>query len=93
MCGENQACHKKKCVPTNETSNETDLAQCPYGDLFIPVPMLNLMDRYTMGNMLCPDALNLLRSRGINVTHLCYESALPYRRLCCEECKKYAISN
>ncbi len=50
--------------------------------------MLNLMDQFTMGNMLCPDALNLLRTRGISVTHLCYDSTLPYRRLCCEECKK-----
>lgn len=88
ICGENHVCHNKTCVPTNETSNATDLAQCPYGDLFVPVPMLSLTDRYNMGNMLCPDALNLLRARGINVTHLCYESTLPFRRLCCEECKK-----
>jgi hypothetical protein len=50
--------------------------------------MLNLIDKFTMGNMLCVDALNLLRSRGMNVTFLCYDSMLPFRRLCCEECKK-----
>lgn len=87
-CGENHVCQKKKCVPSNETINETDLAQCPYGDLFVPIPILSLADRYSLGNMLCPEALNLLRSRGINVAYLCYESTLPYRRLCCEECKK-----
>ena len=69
-------------------NNETDLASCPYGDLFVPTPMLNLMDKFVIGNMRCPDALNLLRSRGINVTHLCYNSTLPFRSLCCEECKK-----
>ena len=41
-----------------------------------------------MGNMRCPDAFNLLRSRGTNVAHLCNNTTLPYRRLCCEECKK-----
>lgn len=67
---------------------KTDLSHCPYGDLFIPIPMLNLIDLTTRGNMRCPDALNLLRSRGLNVTQLCYNSTLPYERLCCEECKK-----
>ncbi len=50
--------------------------------------MLNLKDKIMRGNMLCPDALNLLRTRGMNITYLCYNSVLPYRRLCCEECKK-----
>ena len=50
--------------------------------------MLNLKDKMMKGNMLCSDALDLLRSRGMNVTYLCYNSNLPYRRLCCEECKK-----
>lgn len=50
--------------------------------------MLNLMDKSTSGNMLCSDAFNLLRTRGINVAHLCYNSTSPFRRLCCEECKK-----
>ncbi|CAF1095072.1 unnamed protein product [Adineta ricciae] len=90
-CGENQVCYQKQCVSTNQTMNETDLAQCPYGDLFVPIPMLNLMDKYTSGNMLCTDALDLLRSRGLNVTHLCYDSTFPFRRLCCEECKKHLI--
>jgi hypothetical protein len=84
QCGENHICHNKKCVATNETNS----ANCPYGDLSIPISMLNIMDTFTMGNMFCPDAFNLLRSRGINVTHLCYNSILPFRRLCCEECKK-----
>ncbi len=87
-CGENHVCYQKQCVPTNETMKQNALDNCPYGDLFVPIPMLNLMDQFTMGNMLCPDALNLLRTRGISVTHLCYDSTLPYRRLCCEECKK-----
>jgi hypothetical protein len=50
--------------------------------------MLNLNDKMIKGNMLCPDALNLLRARGMNITYLCYNSILPYGRLCCEECKK-----
>ncbi len=83
-CGENHVCQNKQCVPTNET----DSTDCPYGDLLIRISMLNLPDKLTAGNMLCPDALNLLRSRGINVTHLCYNPTLPFRRLCCEECKK-----
>jgi hypothetical protein len=88
-CGENRVCQQKQCVSTNETIiNQTDLVQCPYGDLLVPISMLHLMDKFTMGNMLCADAFNLLRSRGINVTHLCYASTLPFRRLCCEECKK-----
>ncbi|CAF4423377.1 unnamed protein product, partial [Adineta steineri] len=29
--------------------------------------------------------------RGMNVTYLCYNSTLPFRRLCCEECKKHLI--
>jgi hypothetical protein len=66
----------------------SNLAVCPYGDLFVPIPMLNLKDKVTKGNMLCNDALNLLRLRGMNVTYLCYDSTLPFRRLCCEECKK-----
>lgn len=62
--------------------------ECPYGDLFVPMAMLSLTNTYTEGNMLCTDALKLLRTRGMNVTHLCYDSTMPYRRLCCEECKK-----
>ena len=69
---------------------QNDLVNCPYGDLSVPISMLNLMDKNSeKGNMLCPDALNLLRSRGMNVTYLCYDSKLPFHRLCCEECKKY----
>lgn len=88
LCGENHVCHQKQCISTNQTHKEIDLPNCPYGDLFVPIPMLNLMDRFMMGNMLCSDALDLLRSRGMNVTYLCYDSNLPFRRLCCEECKK-----
>ncbi|CAF0758772.1 unnamed protein product [Rotaria sp. Silwood1] len=91
-CGENRVCHKKQCVLTNQTMKQTDLDICPYGDLFVPIHMLYLADKSRTGNMLCPDALNLLRSRGMNVTYLCYESTLPFRRLCCEECKKHLIS-
>ncbi len=87
-CGENRVCHQKKCMPTSQKMKRKDLAICPYGDLFVPIRMLNLKDKMMTGNMLCPDALNLLRARGMNVTHLCYDSTLPYGRLCCEECKK-----
>jgi len=83
-CGENRICHQKKCI----SIKQTDLSICPYGDLFVPISMLNLKDKMMRGNMLCPDALNLLRARGMNITYLCYNSNLPYRRLCCEECKK-----
>lgn len=87
-CGENRVCHKKECILTNQTMIKSDVDNCPYGDLSVPIPMLNLMDRFTPGNMHCADALNLLRSRGMNVTYLCYDTSLPYYRLCCEECKK-----
>ncbi|CAF0963764.1 unnamed protein product [Adineta steineri] len=90
-CGENHVCYQKQCISTNATMNESDLANCPYGDLFVPIPMLNLMDKFTSGNMLCADALDLLKTRGMNVTYLCYNSTLPFRRLCCEECKKHLI--
>ncbi|CAF2760536.1 unnamed protein product [Rotaria sp. Silwood2] len=90
-CGENRICYQKQCVSTNQTMKQTDLDICPYGDLFVPIQMLYLADKFQTGNMLCPDALNLLRSRGMNVTYLCYESTLPFHRLCCEECKKHLI--
>ncbi|CAF0804449.1 unnamed protein product [Rotaria sordida] len=90
-CGKNRICHQKQCVLTNQTMKQTDLDICPYGDLFVPIPMLYLSDKSTTGNMLCADALNLLKSRGMNVTHLCYNSPLPIHRLCCEECKKHLI--
>jgi hypothetical protein len=88
VCGENHVCQNKECVPINETINRTNLEICPYGDLYIPISMLNIFDTYTVGNMLCPNALTLLRSHGVDVAHLCYNSTLPFRRLCCEECKK-----
>ncbi len=88
-CGENRICSQKKCVKTKEKTQRNRLDICPYGDLFVPIFMLNLKDKIMKGNMLCPDALNLLRTHGMNVTYLCYKSTLPYRRLCCEECKKY----
>ncbi|CAF0872461.1 unnamed protein product [Rotaria sordida] len=50
-----------------------DLALCPYEDLFVPIPMLNLKDKLMKGNMLCSDAFNLLRTRGMNVIHLIAE--------------------
>ena len=75
-------------MKTNEKIQRNGLDICPYDDLFVPIAMLNLKDKITKGNMLCSEALNLLRSRGMNVTHLCYKSTLLYRRLCCEECKK-----
>lgn len=87
-CGENRVCRQKKCVATKQKLKQSDLALCPYGDLFVPISMLNLKDKFMRGNMLCSDALNLLRKLGMNVTHLCYDSIFPYRRLCCEECKK-----
>ncbi len=87
-CGENRICQQKKCISIKQKIKRTDLDICPYGDLFIPISMLNLKDKIMRGNMLCPDALNLLRTRGMNITYLCYNSVLPYRRLCCEECKK-----
>ncbi|CAF2938361.1 unnamed protein product [Rotaria sp. Silwood2] len=90
-CGENRICHQKKCVSTNQKMKRNDLALCPYGDLFVPIRMLNLKDKLMTGNMLCSDALNLLRAHGMNVTYLCYNSILPYQRICCEECKKHLI--
>ncbi|CAF4283092.1 unnamed protein product, partial [Rotaria magnacalcarata] len=87
-CGENRVCHEKQCVSIDQTMEKTDLDNCPYGDLFVPIQMLRLVDKLSTGKMLCPDALNALRSRGMNVTYLCYESSIPYYRLCCEECKK-----
>jgi hypothetical protein len=87
-CGENRVCYEKQCTASNQTVKSNTTAFCPYGDLFVPTSMLNLEDVETSGNMLCPQALNLLRSQGMNVRHLCYNSNLPFQRLCCEECKK-----
>jgi hypothetical protein len=87
-CGENRICNQKKCVLIKEKIKRNNLSTCPYGDLFVPISMLNLKDKIMKGNMLCSDALNLLRARGMNVTYLCYDSMFPYGRLCCEECKK-----
>ncbi|CAF3319717.1 unnamed protein product [Rotaria socialis] len=67
------------------------LALCPYGDLFVPISMLNLKEQLMADNMACSNAINLLQAYGINVTYLFYDSILPYRRLCCEECKKYLM--
>ena len=83
-CGESRVCRNKQCVLTNDTYS----IDCPYGDLYLPIQMLRLTNEYTSGNMLCPEALNLLRSRGVDVTHLCSDLSKPFRRLCCEECKK-----
>ncbi|CAF3681690.1 unnamed protein product [Rotaria sordida] len=44
-CSENRICHQKKNVSTNQKMKPNDLALCPYEDLFVPIPMLNLKDK------------------------------------------------